>query len=78
MDGEVYEIRQMMPMHMTGEVRHGMRKTLYKWLSRLVMCLGLVAIGLLAIPAGILFLLISGIWSVTDRIAAHLEQKGDD
>lgn len=77
MDGEVYEIRQMMPVHMAGKVSHGKRKTLYKWLSRLVTGLGLVAIGLLAIPAGILFLLISGAWSVTDRVAAHLEQKGD-
>lgn len=54
------------------------KRMVFKWLSRLVTGLGLAAAGLLAIPAGILFLLISGIWAAADRIAVRLEQKGDE
>ena len=52
------------------------KRIIYKGLSRFVTWVGLAAAGLIAIPAGILILLISGIWTVADRFAACLERKG--
>jgi hypothetical protein len=47
----------------------------YKIFRRLTVWAGGAVIGILVIPAGALLLLISGIWSVTDRIADWLDRK---
>lgn len=77
MDGELCGGRRMARLPLPKEKKHK-KRMVYKGLSRLVTGLGLAAVGLLAIPAGILFLLISGIWSATDWIAARLDQRGDE
>lgn len=75
MDGELCSRRRMTRLHVPREKRYR-KRMVYKWLSRLVTGISWVAVGLLAIPAGILFLLISGIWAAADRITAYWEQKG--
>ena len=45
-----------------------------RWLSRLVLCLGMLIIAVLAIPAGLMLLLISGIRAVADWLVSHLEK----
>lgn len=54
------------------------KRLIYKGLSRFTTWIGLAIGGLLAIPAGMLVLLISGIWTVTDRLSAFFERKGDN
>lgn len=44
-------------------------------LSRVVVWIGYALIAVLAIPALILALLIGGIWTAADRLAARLEKK---
>lgn len=44
-------------------------------LSGGVFYLGLAVIGVLAIPAGLLLALIAGVWSLTDKLTAALDQK---
>ena len=48
-------------------------KGLCRALAHGVILTGLVCVGVLAVPAGILFLLISGIWSAVDWCAGKLE-----
>ncbi len=77
MDGELCRSRRLTRSHV-AEDRKYRKRLVYRSLSRLVAYIGLAVIGLLAIPAGLLVLLISGIWSATDRIAAYWEQKGGE
>lgn len=44
-------------------------------LSRLVVWIGYALIAVLAIPALILALLMGGVWTAADRLAAQLEKK---
>ena len=44
-------------------------------LSGGIFYLGLAVIGVLAIPAGVLLALIAGVWSLTDKLTAALDQK---
>lgn len=48
-----------------------------KGISRLITWLGVALIGLLALPAGVLVLLIIGIWSLVDRLASRLGREKD-
>lgn len=48
------------------------RRRICRALGRLVTILGLAAAGLLVIPAGILFLLIVGLWTAADRLSRSL------
>jgi len=73
----IYEGRRIMLIGAAAEKKRR-KRMIYKRLSRFVTWIGLGAAGLIAIPAGILILLISGIWTVADRFAAYLERKGDD
>ena len=47
-------------------------KTLSKALSRLISVLAAAVIAVLAVPAGILALLIYGVWSAANRLTAAL------
>ncbi len=51
--------------------------TLWRGAGRFVTWLGLGAAGLLALPGGILMLLICAIWSITDRVSAWMTRKGE-
>ena len=44
-------------------------------ISHIITAIALVIIGLLAIPAGILFLLITGIWSAADHRTMRLHRQ---
>ena len=62
------------------ETVHGsawMRRTRHG-LSQAVTWTGVGVVGVLAVPAGLLFLLISGVWRATDRITARLEGERRD
>ena len=48
-------------------------KGLCRILSHGVILTGLVCVGVLAVPTGLLFLLISGLWSAVDWCAGKLE-----
>ena len=47
-------------------------KTLSKALSRIISALAAAVIAVLAVPAGILALLIFGVWSAANRLTAAL------
>ena len=44
-------------------------------LSRVVTWAGLFTVGILAVPTGLLVLLITGTWKATDRLTALLDKK---
>lgn len=52
-----------------------LKDMIYQGVSRMVFFIGIVVIGILAVPAGILFLLICGIWSGVDYFTAKLGSK---
>lgn len=49
------------------------RKGFCRVLAHGVILTGLVFVGVLAVPAGLLLLLISGVWAAADRCAEKLE-----
>lgn len=51
---------------------------LWKGAGRLVTWLGLAVAGLLALPGGILMILICAIWSLTDRSSEWMNRKGEN
>lgn len=44
-----------------------------KRISQMITWMGLVVIGVLAVPTGVLITLISMLWSVTDKIAVWIQ-----
>ena len=46
--------------------------------GKVITWLGMAVVGILALPAGALTLLISGVWSLTDRISRWITEKGDE
>ena len=46
--------------------------------GKVITWLGMAVVGILALPAGALVLLISGVWSLTDRISQWITQKGEE
>ena len=51
------------------------KKAVRKVLSYAILSVGIGIIGILLIPAGIMFLLIYAAWSITDRILRLLEEN---
>lgn len=75
MYGEICSGRRAMQIDAAAEKKRR-KRMIYKGLNRFVTWIGLAAAGLIAIPAGILLLLVLGIWTMVDRLAAYLERKG--
>lgn len=46
-------------------------------LSQVVTWAGIIVIGILVVPTGLLIALISTVWSAADKIAAWLEKRGE-
>lgn len=49
------------------------KKIIFKALSRIILCIGIAAAAIAAIPAAILILIIYGIWTFVDRTVSLLE-----
>ncbi len=54
------------------------KKRLRRYACNLVTWMGIVAVGLLALPVGLVILLICAAWSLGDWIAARIRRKGGD
>lgn len=67
--------------NLASPCRSGRKRSLagafWRGAGRFVTWLGLAAAGLLALPDGILMLLICAVWSLTDRVSAWMNRKGE-
>ncbi len=51
------------------------KKAFYKVLRYLLLGIGIVIIGVIAVPTVILVMIIMGLWSLIDHLISRLEQK---
>lgn len=51
------------------------RSLFYRAMSRAVVCIGFLTIGILAVPAVVIYALISGVWCAADRAEEYFEEK---
>ena len=52
-----------------------MRDCFRRWAGRGILWLGTGLVILIAIPTGLLFLLLAGVWTLTDRLTAALTEQ---
>lgn len=54
------------------------KKAICNWISLLITWIGIVVVALLALPIGILALIVITVWTLTDRIASWIKRKGEN
>ena len=57
------------------EEEESMRDCFRRWAGRGILWLGTGLVILIAIPTGLLFLLLAGVWTLTDRLTAALTEQ---
>lgn len=77
MYGELCRSAKNLPVSCVTVRNRNWKKIIRKGCSHLITWMGIAAACLLAIPAGLLILMIFAVWTVADAAASRIAGKGD-